>query len=350
MKESPESLYKRLAESDGLLEKQKNRYIRAWNDTISQKVKEGKLLDETERHDFSIEKFISSIKDVYSLPYNQILAIIRKEIEESMSSKYLTQYRRYKKQIARNLFVGYFPIDIVNASVKVSNDKSYIILINEGLIYITYYLSQVYAARCKMLENNTGDSDLEYDIEFLQKHVKSFFKAYMSEGVFPSGKDIFLPPQQSSLASIVEKYVLIFAVAHEFGHIIDNLGKKKLRKVVIAGITVDVIRKNWEVEMNADIVGLDILFANIFRKVRKDRITFHVQLGIIAILIFFRAAKSLENLFRTENTTHPPATERLQTLFSLVDEAFSPYVKVALDIDKIFDIIFSSLDVAAHTN
>ncbi len=262
---------------------------------------------------FDIEAMFSKISDVTELPYNKELRRAEMYILHSLDKNEMRRERDNLKKYVLDAYIGYFPIDDVNAYVTSVDQRKFLILVNEGLLYCIYKLCFLAIAGISVTSEN-GDIKLKgIPITTLQDTAKLFFDEYFKNGTFPTSRGLYLHPEKVEIINCISKFAVCFTAAHEFGHLINgDIKSSNTKKAIIGGWEFDVCNTNWNEEFQADNLAIRILFLSEESK----------EYVISGILIFFLAAQLLENLMDADFKSHPPSMTRLDSLYGTFKEEF----------------------------
>jgi hypothetical protein len=263
------------------------------------------------------------------------------EVEQSIRT--IERYRGSRKV---DVFAGEFPTGSINAqAVKV--DSGFLLLINSGLLImvqqVVEYLIQGDPDNAKDREVNATAID----------GVVAVLEAYLR-----FGDPFFGPKPMSGGGMMILRHVLVhatqvFVVAHEYGHVIGgHLDGQlmRLEQLTTRVGTINVIKKDWIQEFEADVIAHKILLgvedyasldlsilsqaddlikqANYLDKSSGSVLfrALELKARLAAPFIFFtidailsdvqKAVRIVKGVVQPYDDTHPPARERMDKLIA----------------------------------
>lgn len=206
-----------------------------------------------------VREFISHVTES-GLNHQFYLDTVKQVIEEAVA--------RAGYQLSSEVFVGEFPTRSFNAQVTLC-DPGFLILLNSGLYSFVHLAMKVLSLSVEFAE---------FDAQ--GKHIPStrfgkspFAKAEEQEALleiilaYLMYKEPFkatrLPVQHSYKTKIAADLVAAcvnFAIAHEYGHIIDgHLASSSIKSTDTASGPLEVITKNYQQEFEADGIGARLI-------------------------------------------------------------------------------------------
>jgi len=321
MNDSPVNVYKNRL-GPGLLNSKKIAYKNTWNNLVKPMAEKGKIFELDYVEQLDIGRLFENTLDVTELPYNKVLRQSEEQLLTSLDSCELSEENSSLLEKAEDIFVGYYPIDDVNAYVSLIDNKKYLILVNEGLLYSIYKLCFLFVAGLEIESQSNEIISESIQIEILQDNAKYFFDRYVDAGELPSSKGMYLCPERMKLVNLLSRSSIDFLIAHEYAHIInEDLELSKREKREINGIDLSVCERNHKEEIEADILA----YRMISHSSNLDR-----EIIIAGIVVFFLAANLLEDLLDVDDETHPESMTRLD-LLAKSHEDFTNFNDLASD-------------------
>jgi len=277
-----------------------------------------KLLSETpKRHlePFPLPKdvldFISS-KLGYSVDEIEVswFDLIR-EIPKEIANRHSEEFAQFISD-ERYFYVGVLDLSEANAKAIPAPNGGWLIVVNWGLPVFLYEVARAISTRFKFQDSTGnrpfGESLLEFDGTC--RYIAEIFAWYRGVGR-PAAFDFPVHPSQvlaaGKLATSAEEFVVCHEMAHFMtGHVETPFNGRRY----MANLPSDVPSSSWEQELEADRVGLRILWG------RDDPALRSEQVDAYAGADFFLQVMSLfEELAEIPPAeTHPPSLLRLKRL------------------------------------
>ncbi|MDO3627662.1 hypothetical protein [Mucilaginibacter sp. BT774] len=235
-----------------------------------------------------------------------------------------------------NCYSGEFPTHSMNAECRLTT-SGYLFLINSGFIYLTHEVSKVMTLLALNASNNIneGYTDRVFAMNLSNLLITYLFLDFNAR---PRARLEIRSREQYVIFSLVSAACTKFVLAHEFGH---ALSGHLTSNLVIND--QDFIQKNFEEELEADRVGINLL---LFHKesIHQDEIDLSNTVSVAAITLLFELDNLLQflmndpiiktlfvNRFEKNNPhfTHPSSTIRMTQMVDLLDSNY-PFIDIQL--------------------
>lgn len=307
---SPRYLYeKKLAAN--LVEAKKESYRIAWEERILPQILSGKLFkpEQLESIQKNYEENLLKLSSPLDLPYNVELLRIEAELYDILDLPPFKAFRRVFHQKVADIFVGYYPIDDVNALVTCTAPNNYLILVNEGVMRAVYYLSILMLSATRISDEEPKEEIS--DPAYIRSKLSTHFKEFLENGRFPGERELFLNPEKMQLVNRISHFAYAFVVAHEFAHIIhSDFSVATPHHFMLGETTLEIFDKMKDEELQADLLAFQWLQysgATDSISMQAEQLSEFVYCGI---WLFYKAAVLLEKLYQFRPDTHPSAADR----------------------------------------
>jgi hypothetical protein len=212
-------------------------------------------------------------------------------------------YRRDElaKVVAETAFAA---LDRPGASVSIGtfDDGSHLLLLDRGVVFLLTALFGPLAAawQTRGLPNDPG-APSRLRTEFRLELAARRFLPESEGGLVRHRQE----PERASLAAYLLGRALVFAVAHECGHIL--LRHDATRSLLLAGTDVDVATDAPELELAADDFAVEVAFGDLAQTSSEDVLFVHLcaARGLLAVLTALES-----EVYARNGRTHPAAADR----------------------------------------
>lgn len=209
-------------------------------------------------------------------------------------------------------YVGLLDLSEVNARAIPAPNGGWLVVVNWGL---TIFLYEVARAICTRFVAQDSDGNRPFgestpDLEETCRWIAETFAWYRGVGR-PAGFDFPAHPAQAMMAGQLAIYAEQFVVSHEIAHFMAGHIKTPFNgRRHMANLPIEAPSSSWEQELEADRVGLRILYG------RDDPALQREQLDAYTAADFFLQVMSLfEELAEIPaSETHPSSKFRLERM------------------------------------
>ncbi len=314
--------------------KKKTELIKVWEENVVPQLESGKLKLPSS---FGFYDYVNSINSILDLPINKRVDRIEKELMTNLDLFPDIEKKLFEN--ANDIFTTSLSNQMITARVIQCSEKEFLILLNEGLINFT----QAVVTWCVMFkskrDNAEGGEDLEELVISLRKKARSYLKGYKEKLVLI--EDFTLQPTRDELYLInkITNHSIKFAIAHEYGHIVNDDFKQGIYKSeAIANHQLKVYQKKEAKEIKADRFAFDLLHKVNCDFADQDDLDFLVA-GIVAL---FLAMDLLEfNLVNSEDyDAHQKIRNRGSEVIKQVNEKLQDHLELAAFIEDAFNVLF----------
>lgn len=260
-----------------------------------------------------------------------------------------------RRKLSGKIFVGEFPTGDFNAhAVRVPGGNGYVFLINLGLWKLISIATKIIFSQSKFAKfDNKGEpipDSIEGETEMNHKeagiYLRDAIKNYVNfTGFVPPEKRITIKGESRNLMrAMLEKAILQFVLAHEFGHAtLGHLDKKDTFVISVPDteIKVSVISKSWKDELVADLAAGALILGSLPKRINDRWEGLEAAMSIAGPFIFFELAKLIEKTGDFKYTSHPPTEQRSK----IIEEAFQRVLpKQAFSLTNSFTSLLRSFD------
>jgi len=219
-----------------------------------------------------------------------------------------------------DVFIGAFPLLIINAQVRRS-DSGILILVYDGIIPFAFETGVLLGG---LLPLKLHGIELEPEVKLsdAQRIFGEMLITFLKTRGIKRGNILLHNNSRQEFACLVYNSIMWFVVAHELAHILcGHLKDEKTEKLMIGTSSVEFFVNSWQDEMEADQTAIRLL-----RKLHVDNVCADtIYLGPI---VFFELAESimyfaskLDICIMTSISTHPPSKARRS---AIVQDTYSP--------------------------
>ncbi len=221
-------------------------------------------------------------------PMNALIAPLAKELERAAGEWSLAH--------PRPLHVGVFPTGEFNALATPAGD-GVLLLINEGLMYFAYQSMETFGLSTTIVFGDKHIGPVMSKDEATGQLADVVY-SYLSKGSSASARHLPMTGGlRGSYVNHLATSIHRFVVAHEYGHAYArHLGSTSTMRLSLPSGELEVINKNWEQELEADLVAMRLMVPPSVRKVRRDsgRAVLHLAMALVGPLAFFQLDMLLE--------------------------------------------------------
>ena len=259
--------------------------------------------------DFSLEGYLDSIKDVLTLPLNRTLCTARRFVLESCALRSRASARTLHERVDA-LFIGFYPIDLLTATLIETAPKKFLILVNEGIVHLLFRAGLL---AVKAMEQSEKDGQTNPEIvDELVDDLVTCFSAYTEDRPFPSGRSLIVSPSGTFTTDRVVQWSLRFICAHELGHILSPGDRGRSNADEEKTPNTETIETTREEEFRADEFSCRCLSRGVSLFSPSEDSAEEMRLGIA---LFFYVV-SLHEAFSSAGgeplcNTHPSGSARL---------------------------------------
>lgn len=279
------------------------------------------LKDSAEREGMSISTSIIRVHPEGLPRYYNLLKDLAKDVELGVKLN--------NDSLKEEVFVGEFPTGSFNSQVM-KVPEGYIVLINSGLLSLIYQFMKImsFSIAFASLDDNgmpikgtiRGESELSKEdrIDAIVDLIFSYFeykdsrfaKRYRAVG-----------GAKGDLISTLTYYCEMFAVAHEYGHILAGHLDKPIFDFIESPVgKIEILKKSMMQEHMADLIATHIMLPNL-KKFKIEEPDIHA-LDVACGPILYFAIDILLNYVRTDMdrhiripvSNHPLSHKRLEAL------------------------------------
>jgi hypothetical protein len=245
-------------------------------------------------------------------PMNVLIAPIAEELERAAGEWSLT--------LPKAVHIGVFPTGEFNALATPAGD-GVLLLINEGLMYFAYQTMETFGLATTVIDAGKEIGRLMSRDEATGQLADVVY-SYLRHGLSASARHLpMIGGLRGSYVNHLATSIHRFVVAHEYGHAyarhLDSAGT--VRWSLPSG-ELEVISKNWEQELEADLVAMRLLIPPSARRIGSDSpgAVLRLAMALVGPLAFFQIDALLEGAERAccggadpvRSTTHPPSAMR----------------------------------------
>jgi len=272
--------------------------------------------------------------------YSDILASIE---NEDYGSRLLSKLKGRLPEVVFELFdAGYISIGEVgdptpNAYTHEIEGQGYAIVFNVGLREFIYRVVRALATRL----NATGDSDSEVSLSFEEtcQIISDIFWWFINTEQ-ASGPSYPIGKTQMLLASYLSTEAETFFVAHEIGHVLQELGKKH---------NLDILPPDLN-EQNEEHYADRFAVSNLLARQDGHDLPYPPDLSYAGAILALQIFRGLESLGVTFLATHPSATSRLNVIKEFVkggcrsEQHFAQLASIGSAFETIFDKVIETIN------
>jgi hypothetical protein len=253
---------------------------------------------------------------------------------DSLSEEIHKSANRSQNSIPAETFAGVLPTGAFNAQATAAGG-GYLILVNDGLLMFVHQVTKIMAFALRFHDFDNAGRLIEHPEMGFATHTLDEIRAALSEVVYAylafeySAAASRFPAQggiRGMVASLLRWFVELFAVAHEYGHLIGgHVSPEWTKRLEVAGSDVDVLAKKRTDEFEADHLGAQLLIG-------ASGVASNPALSMSAVagpLIFFELDSLITrvqlDVFGSDRRVvidHPPSNERAESLRPLFEETF----------------------------
>jgi hypothetical protein len=216
-------------------------------------------------------------------------------------------------QISETLVVGATSGGEVSAATFAFPDRSHLILMDHGLVTLTWLLAQLFVVsrRAPLLGQPPPDQPIALDVaaRTLRLAISSVLAGGRA-GAYPS---LLLSTRDLGLAGLLVREMDIFVMAHEAAHILLSHFDADRTTVGVVGGSNQVLGRRQDEETAADLLAVTLQFDDVLAAGEAE--SWVVELRLIAIHLFLTVVRLYEqSMFIVQPTSHPPADVRWQAI------------------------------------
>jgi len=286
-------------------------YDKMWNEMI-------KSTSSTPQF-FSKKEFVNYLKEANETKIIQNLA---REIESDI--------KKSGKEIPLPVYTDLFPTGSFNAQATRCKG-GVLILLNRGTMMCIHMIIKILCKSSVFFENFTNDGtpidtidDSNVSNDDLVTALSEILLFYLGYLKVPYPRRLPLDSQAKIvvIANGILRSAEKFALSHEYGHLIAGHLNISQSQMILSKSTVGnikVIPKSWEQEVEADVIALMIMLAQIPKKIDNYFDLFRVQQIFAGPIIYFGIDSLIVNIHAKIkklgelpfSKTHPPSIYRL---------------------------------------
>ncbi len=318
--------------------------------------------------DKGVESFFDNLNEEKQ---KQMKALLEKHFSEVLSARVPTSYqekfffsilqkfsdeialiaKEYNLKVLEKIVIGTLPTGEVNALALLVPSGGQIVALNFGLFLFIHLLAKAIseffpekAGKDGAVSVSTDEADITQSIRTNREGHLRFVEvlvAYVISGDPSRAPQYFQKGMaHSMLSSAMRSMAEFFVVAHEYSHLI--LGhvsnKNVVTKKLLDELEVTEIRRNWEEELTADNLALQLTLLH----GKKDGLD--LALSYLGVDFFFTCIEVVEKASGTgASETHPPSDLRRECLRMWLAEKFGDDSKGALKLAGVSQRIVSEL-------
>ncbi|WP_448203735.1 hypothetical protein [Azospirillum sp. sgz302134] len=255
-----------------------------------------------------------------------IILHLQKQIEDICNEK--------KVDLSGKFLFSTIQSNEINAICAKVPDSAYgVILVDGQLVTFCNLISKVFAETLPLKPSRNGMQAFSFDRDEIKRRLKKkknpinrlfdVLGASIIAGRASFAEPWGLEPEHVPLHALLLNAMEIFAIGHEYGHIIckHTNNAAHVKSKIGDEIEIDEIIFNWSQEIEADVVGFQLMMA-----VQSEK-GFDAALSAMGAYVFLKAMELHENISAKltgldpfSSLTHPPAKVRVQKLSEFVQK------------------------------
>lgn len=236
---------------------------------------------------------------------------------------------------------GTLPLGQFNAvAMRLGDPPEYVIAFHRGAIGFVTLLSKAIGASFPPAGSRTADkTSFITEARAVEAHLdrnsravhrfRQFLDAYVLKGHPHAAPPYLLEEPFASISALLAKSANLFILGHEYAHLIHgHLDANAVARRVLNGVDVDVVRRRWEQELEADLLGMKLAVSamTLTHRVPFDVSYFGVDFVFSAMEVVDRAITALGGRAPSSaaQETHPAPHVRREVLRSSLAELTDP--------------------------
>ena len=230
-------------------------------------------------------------------------------------------------------FIGTAQSKEYNASaIKVEGFDEYLIVFEGELFTLANQLTKIFALSLPDFKMNEQGIFFSYEKDRIKDHIhinldlQNIFTDFVYNVIYLGQPNLtrhfFMPEHFGRLQFELLNSLELFVVGHEYGHICcEHLSKADILHMQFQNRKLNVISPDWEMEYQADGIGLSILL----KSIESGSLIPFSFLGPELFFTFLDLDERVNSLFRMKNekrifgsSSHPPNVERRNRINDII--------------------------------